>query len=99
MTFYETYDYGDGATSYNISCSPAYGEIDIAGSKDLEAIAFTGSDCFPFAAPYYAPSSLNGGCMLWDSNVYIGGGAIAACGGNYSSDKNTKFTIKGKALK
>jgi hypothetical protein len=99
MTFYETYDYGAGATSFDISCSPAYGEIDIAGSKDVEAIAFTGSDCFPFQGPDYAPDFLNGGCMLWDSNVYIDGGAIAACGGTYSSNKYTKFTIKGKGLK
>ncbi|HEY9159177.1 hypothetical protein [Candidatus Binatus sp.] len=99
MTFYETYDYGAGSTSYGIACSPAYGEIDIAGSKDTEAIAFTGGDCFPDTAPYYAPNLLNGGCMLWDSNVYTTGGAIAACGGTYSSSNNTKFRIKGKALK
>ena len=96
VTFYETFDYGDGDSAYEAGCTPAYGEIDITGSKDTEAIAFTGADC---GSSFTPQGFLNGGCFLLDTNVFTVGGAIATCGGNYSESMNTKFTIKGKALK
>lgn len=96
VTFYETFDEGDGDGSYESSCTPAYGEMDITGSKDVEAIAFTGADC---GSAYTPEGFLNGGCFLLDTNVFTVGGAIATCGGNYSQSMKTKFTIKGKALK
>jgi hypothetical protein len=96
VTFYETLDFGDGDGAYESGCTPAYGEIDITGSKDTEAIAFTGADC---GSSYTPQGFLNGGCFLLDTNVFTVGGAIATCGGNYSQSMNTKFTIKGKALK
>jgi hypothetical protein len=96
VTFYETYDFGDGSGTYDSGCTPAYGEIDIEGSKDLEAIAFTGADC---GSSYTPQNFLNGGCFLLYTNIFTVGGTIATCGGNYSDTMNTKFTIKGKALK
>ncbi len=96
VTFYETFDDGDGASSYDSGCTPAYGEIDIKGSKDTEAIAFTGADC---GSTFTPEGFLNGGCFLLDTNIFTVGGAIAACGGNYNEIKYTKFTIKGSALK
>jgi len=92
VTFYETLDYGAGRGTSNDGCDPAYGEIDIVGSKDVESIAFTGADCGSTAQEF-----LNGGCFLLGSSVYTD--AIAQCSGNYSESANTKFTIKGKAIK
>jgi hypothetical protein len=96
VTFYETFDFGNGSGFYESGCTPAYGEIDITGSKDTEAIAFTGADC---GSTFTPEGFLNGGCFLLDTNIFTVGGAIATCGGNHSQSTNTKFTIKGKALK
>ncbi len=96
VTFYETFDEGDGDGAYEAGCTPAYGEIDITGSKDTEAIAFTGADC---GSNFTPEGFLNGGCFLLDTNIFTLGGAIAPCEGNYSGLKYTKFTIKGSALK
>lgn len=99
VMFYQTYDWGSEVDTYNTYCGSAYGEIDIAGSKDTEAIVFTGGDCGTIAPPSFAAPFLNGGCILGDTAVFTLGGAVAQCGGNYSDVTNTKFTIKGKALK
>jgi hypothetical protein len=96
VTVYETDDYGDGNSAYEAGCDPAYGDIEVDGSKDKESIAFTGADC---GSNFTVSGFLNGGCFLYTTSVFTGGGAVAQCGGNYSTEKNQKFTIKGTALK
>jgi hypothetical protein len=96
VTFYETFDNGGGLDEYESGCAPAYGDIEINGKKDVESIAFTGGDCGSDFTPL---GFLNGGCILGATNVFTLGGAVASCGGYYSDDGYTKFTIKGKALK
>ncbi len=93
-TFYETYDQGDGSGAHEAGCVPAYGEIDITGTKDNEVLVFVGADCGSEFTEYF----LNGGCFLFGTSIFEEG-AVATCGGNYSESKYSKFTIKGKALK
>lgn len=97
VTFYETFDDGDSWTGkYDAICSPAYGDIEIVGSKDTESIAFDGADCS--SAFFTRGALLVGGCYLQDTNVFEEG-AVGSCSGNYSSTVKTEFTIKGTALK
>ena len=96
VMFYETFDDGNARGHYESGCTPAYGEIDITGSKDTEAIGFIGGDCDSDFTP---EGILNGGCFLLYTNIFTFGGAVASCGGNYTDLKYTKFTIKGTALK
>jgi len=87
VTLYATNDYGDGGVGFD----PAYGEIDIDGSKDVEGIVFTGVDLVPVdnVNDSTAENFLNGGCIIWDSKVFTEG--FARCGGNYSKTTSTKF--------
>jgi hypothetical protein len=94
VTIYETFDEGGVFDEAASDCAPAYGDIEIDGSKDLESIAFTGADCGSNAeivAPF-----LNGGCQLTDSVKFSFVG-LGTCGGTYDDEVTTKFTIKGKA--
>jgi hypothetical protein len=96
VTFSETYDFGDAWVDvYEEGCAPAYGDIEIKGSKDTESIAFNGGDC---GGDYGAPV-LSGGCFLQDTDVYSTAGAYGQCSGSYDTAKKTKFTIKGVTLK
>jgi hypothetical protein len=99
VAFYETYDGGGEIDEYSTGCAPAYGDMEITGSKDVESISFTGSDCGTLSPNEFAAPFLNGGCILANTNVFTLGGALAQCGGPYSESANTKFTIKGKGLK
>ena len=99
VTFYETYYNDSELDEYDTYCASAYGDIEITGKKDVESIAFTGSDCGTIPPDDFAAPFLNGGCILASTNVFKTGGAVAQCGGPYSESYNTKFTIKGKALK
>jgi hypothetical protein len=90
--FYETFDSGTIYDFSNYGCASAYGEIDILGKKDEEAIAFVGSDCGGLA-----PSFLSGACLLGLSSIYSGG--QGQCSGLYSQTTATTFKIKGKAPK
>jgi len=97
VTFYWTDDFGDGRDGYESGCDPAYGDIEITGSKDVESIGFIGAGrCDSSFTPNVF---LNGGCYLGSTNVFTVGGAIATCGGNVTETAKTKFTIKGTALK
>jgi hypothetical protein len=98
VTFYETYEGGSELDEYDTWCAIAFGDIEINGSKDVESIAFTGTDCGTDSS-FVEESFLNGGCQLVDTTVFTLGGASAQCGGSYSKTANTKFTIKGEALK
>ena len=90
VTFYETFDIGGGIGGSNSGCAPAYGDIEINGSKDTESIAFEGADC----GSEFTANLLIGGCQIAVSDVY-GLGALAECAGTYSTDFKTKFAIKG----
>jgi hypothetical protein len=97
VTIYETFDnlgslFGIGNSN---ACTPAIGDIEISGSKNVESFAFSGADCEDSVTRV---TFLNGECMLEDTNVFEGG-LVAKCGGNYSTSTKNKFTISGKALK
>lgn len=101
VTLYETNDWGDGAGfgPSDTEMDPAYAEIDIDGSKDVEAIYFEGVALgqFLLSAPP-TEGLLNGGCVIEDTTVFTGGGS-GKCGSNTSTTTKTKFTITGTALK
>jgi hypothetical protein len=88
VNFYETYDTGAAFVGRGYACASAYGEIDIAGEKDTEAISFVGTDCRGLA-----PAFLTGGCQIGESNVYISG--QGQCSGLYSTTAKKMFKIKG----
>ncbi|MGH7922990.1 MAG: hypothetical protein ACREQH_00190 [Candidatus Binatus sp.] len=92
VTLYETFDNGGSFVLTNSGCAPAYGDIEINGSKDVESLAFIGSDCGSSVTPNF----LLGGCQLTDSNLYPLVG-LGACGGNYSLSTPTNFPIQGRA--
>jgi hypothetical protein len=91
-TFYETVDAGSAYSSGFAGCANVYGEIDISGSKDNEAIAFDGTSCSGLG-----PAFLSGGCALGVSSLYTS--AIAQCSGTDTVTKLNTFTIKGSAQK
>jgi hypothetical protein len=91
-TLYETVDTGSVYSSGFAGCANVYGEIDIAGSKDAEAIAFDGTACSGLG-----PAFLSGGCALGTSNVYSA--AIGQCSGTDTVTKLNTFKIKGTAQK
>jgi hypothetical protein len=92
VNFYETYDQAAGFAGRGYDCVSAYGEIDVTGKKDTEAISFVGTDCAGLA-----PAFLTGGCQLGESNVYLTG--QGQCGGLYSSKVNKVFRITGRGDK
>jgi hypothetical protein len=89
---YETVDTGSVYPSGFAGCANVYGEIDITGSKDVEAIAFDGTSCSGLGHGF-----LSGGCALGVSNVYTS--AIAQCSGTDTVTKLNTFKIKGSAQK
>ncbi len=105
VTFYETFDDGNEVDqNLSVTCRPAWGDIEIMGSKDTESIGWIGGDCFanPFStSPFTNTEVVNGGCELNPSKLFLGG--WAACSGSYGALKGGNFplklTIKGKAWK
>jgi hypothetical protein len=91
VTFYETFDQGGASDVGDGGCGPAYGDIEIAGSKDDETISFTGADC----GSDLNQDFLQGGCQLADTSHLFPAGGLGTCGGNFSNSSNTPFTIKG----
>jgi hypothetical protein len=102
VTLYETNNWGVGG-GYGLSnteLDPAYAEIDIHGSKDVEAIYFEGA-ALGQTLNSDSPSPegiLSGGCVIEDATLFKGGG-FAKCGGDTSGTTKTKFTITGTAEK
>jgi|HubBroStandDraft_1064217.scaffolds.fasta_scaffold18874_4 hypothetical protein len=93
VTLYETYD--DGSTFTPItgdsSCSSAYVDIEINGTKDAESVYMAGGDC----GSVIMQGFLNGGCELTDSSGLFSEVGSGFCGGSYSDEGPAKFTIKG----
>lgn len=94
VTFLETFDMGGSIGGANSGCAPAYGDIEITGSKDTESIAFEGADC----GSAFTSNLLIGGCQIVASDIY-GQGALGDCAGTYSTSFRTKFSIKGAGAK
>ncbi len=92
VTLYETFDLGGEFVETDSGCAPAYGDIEIAGSKDDESVALTGADC----GSSLDQGFLQGGCQLTDSSHVFSHVGLGTCGGNYSDTSNQTFTIKGE---
>jgi len=95
FAFFETYDRNEGYDEGTTAVTPAYGDLEIAGSKDTESIIFEGAD---FGAEFVFSGFLAGGCIIAETGVFLGG-AEATCTGSYNEDSKTTFSIKGVGLK